>query len=200
MCNGLTHKDRPPDHDRFPSTQIIAKRIADQHHTAKRGATDQSRKTTRQPSRAHDMQPVNILVRVNRAHHRKFIEMLWQWQLNEDAVNAGVSIERFNQRNQIGLRRISGQLMLKARHANLKRLPRLVAHIHRTRRIFTHEHNRKPRHPPRRNAIRRHALCNPRAEPRRMGFPINDRRCHPRPLGDGWRYGQIASGAVGKSH
>ena len=121
------------------------------------------------------MKPVNILVRVNAAHHRKLLQMAWQRQLDKNAINPRISVQRLYERDQIGLRGTLGQLMLKARHANLKRLLRLVANIDRTCWVFTDKNDRKPRHPPAFGTKTGNPVGDARAQISRMGFSVNDR-------------------------
>ena len=69
-----------------------------------------------EPSRIHNMEPVDILVRGNGIDHRRFVDLVGKRQLDEDAVDAVVGIEIVDDRQQVGLAGVRSKTMFDRPH------------------------------------------------------------------------------------
>ena len=75
------------------------------------------------------MEPVDVLVGVDGADHGARIDVLRQWQLNEDAVDGGIGVEVGDQRTQLGFGDVGGQRVLDRMEAAFLRHLRLRGDI-----------------------------------------------------------------------
>ena len=71
----------------------------------------------------HRMKTVHVLRRIERAHDRRFIDLLRRRRLNENAVNRRIAIQFFHAREQFSLRRLCRQLELH------RMQPEIAAHL-----------------------------------------------------------------------
>ena len=89
------------------------------------------------------MKAVNILRRINGGDDSLIIDMRWQGQLYQYAIDGGIGIECFHQRNQFDLRNRRRQAMFEAVHARFDGRFLLRSHINLAGWIFAHKHNGK---------------------------------------------------------
>ena len=75
------------------------------------------------------MEPVHILVRIDRFKHLLGIDMLRQRQLHQNAVDCRIMVQLFNYREKICLACFRRKPMLDREHADFFRLLRLVGDI-----------------------------------------------------------------------
>jgi hypothetical protein len=92
------------------------------------------------------MKTVNVLGRINRFDHARFVYLARQRQLHEDAVNIITRVERLNFRQQLGGRRLFGQFVMLGAQPQCFASAHLVAHIDRRRRIVPDPHGHEARH------------------------------------------------------
>jgi len=81
----LTDNVRASNHDRIEARQVTAQAI-DEDEAAGRRAGHEGPFSDRKSSNIDRMKPVNVFVRVDRVDHLLRIDMLWQRELDEDAV------------------------------------------------------------------------------------------------------------------
>ena len=87
----------------------------------------------------HGMEAVDVLGRIDRLDHLRFVDLLRKGQLDEDPVDGIVGVEPRHEVEQLGLRRGRGKVDLAGEEPRLGgRLP-LVADIHLGRGVFPHE-------------------------------------------------------------
>ena len=86
------------------------------------------------------MEAVDILGRIDGDQDLGRVELLGQRQLDQDAVDRGVGVEAPDQLQQLGLRRILGELVVEARHAEFDRELALAADVDLAGRIGAHQH------------------------------------------------------------
>ena len=103
---------RPPDHHRVEPRQI-AELILEQHQAPERRARHEAVQPGRQPPGIDRVEAVDILVGVDPRGDDALVDMIGQRQLDEDAVDRPVGVERVDQREQIVLRRVGGELCSK---------------------------------------------------------------------------------------
>ena len=89
------------------------------------------------------MKAVNILRRINGGDDSLIIDMRWQGQLHQYAIDGGIGIECFHQRNQFVLRNRRRQAMFEAVHARFDRRLLLRSYIDLAGRIFAYQHHRE---------------------------------------------------------
>ena len=89
------------------------------------------------------MQTVHVLGRRDALDDRRFVNLVGQWQLYQDAVESVVRVETGNQVHQIGLPRVGGQLEGLRVHSNLGAGASLVANVDCRRRVISNQHRRQ---------------------------------------------------------
>ena len=145
---------RLPDDHRVLADEILAG-LREQAHAAVRRARTQHRALQHQPADVVRMEAVDVLARIDALGHALRIDLLRQRQLHQDAVDRGIGVERVDQRQQLGFRRVAG------RSCENERMPTASVVCACCARRPATPHSRRPA---RRRA--RAAACPPRRAPR----------------------------------
>src|SRR6187455_961380 len=90
------------------------------------------------------MEAIDVLGGVNGVHDLRAVETLWQWQLQQDAVDSVIVVQRLDERQQFLARSARREVVRERGDAALVAGLALVAHIDRGSRVFTHLHHREP--------------------------------------------------------
>ena len=103
--------------------------VAQHHQAAQRRAGHHGLLPRAQKAHVRDMEPVHILGRINRVDDQIAVQMFRQRQLHEDAMHRRIGVQLGDQRQQISLGSVGGQLVFKAVHPGLMGLHALVADV-----------------------------------------------------------------------
>src|SRR5699024_10932432 len=98
---GFTNDVRAPQNDGIQAGKIIAQRMSQQYNTTLGRAWNQGVAAIPKTPGIDFVEAVDILVRVYGGQHRGAINMPWQRQLNQYAVNARIGIQFRDQRQQL---------------------------------------------------------------------------------------------------
>ena len=90
------------------------------------------------------MQPVDILVGIHLEQRGLVVDLRRRGMLHEHRVDRGVVVERVDRGEQIGLRRVLGQVNVRRGQADLERLLLLHADVARARAVVADEDRREP--------------------------------------------------------
>ena len=74
-----------------------------QHHAAEGRARHQRRLTGRETASIDRMEAVDILRGIDRLDHSTRVDMLWQWELHQNAVDVVTLVERAHDVEQLRL-------------------------------------------------------------------------------------------------
>ena len=132
------------DHDRIHAFQRGMHALG-QDDAAERRAWRQRGKAAGEPAGIVRMQAVDILGRIDGVDDGFGVDRFRQRQLHENAVHRGIAVELCDQRQQIGLRDVGGQLVLERGHAGGLGLLVLAADIDLAGGIVADQHHRKAR-------------------------------------------------------
>ena len=124
------------------------------------------------------METVDILVGIDRGNDLLLVHVLRQRQLHENAIDGRIGVQLFDQREEVGLRRLGRQLVLEARHTGFHRLLALGADVDLARRVLAHQHHGKARLAARLRFERGSKLTHLAAQVRGKGLPIDHRGSH----------------------
>ncbi len=114
------------------------------HRTSRRAGYEPAFEIAcRQLAGIDDMQTIDVLFRQDRLDDRFGIQVFRQRQLNEDAVQRGVGVERLHQGSQLFLRRLLGQRVLDGGEATFLGHLALRGHVGVAGRIIADDHNGK---------------------------------------------------------
>jgi len=138
----LADEVRTADDDRL-ETGEVAELVLEQHQAAEGGAGHQARLSNRQPAGVDRVKAVHVLGRVDRGDHRLRVDLGRKRELDEDAVDARIFVERPDERDQCILLGSRGKPVLEAFHPRLERRFALGADVDLARRVLTHQHDRE---------------------------------------------------------
>ena len=177
----LADEDRPADH-RHPRPLQLDSGVRQQlHHPRRRARHERLLAVVRQQSGVGRRQPIDVLGAVDRLDQRVLVEMAGQRQLQQDAVDPLVGVQRRDQLRQLLLRHVAARLVMERLDPDLRAVLALHPHVDRRRRIPTDQDRREPR----RHASRAQLLDlarHPLAHPGRDRLPVDDLRCHQSPF------------------
>ena len=124
------------------------------------------------------MESVDVLCRVERLHNGVLIDVIGQWKLHQDAVNAVIVVQSLDRIQNVLLGCGPGQPGGLGHHSGLLGGPLLVANVHRGGGIISDEHHGKTGHDAMLGAHLLHAVRN--LGPDLLGYarPIDDSRNH----------------------
>jgi len=106
-------------------------------------------------TRVKNMQAAGVPIGYSFKQNLLGIDMRWQWQLHQDAVNLVAPVQIGNQRQQLFGGSVLGRSVLFAVEADLLRALHLTANVDFRRRVVPHQHHRQPRsHPSRCQRLR----------------------------------------------
>jgi hypothetical protein len=130
----------------------------------------------RQPAGIDRVEAVDVLVRVDRSDHlvAVAVERRRQRELDENAVDRRIVVERGDQRHQLRLRRVGRQGMLDRMEAELLGLPRLRPDIDLARRVLADQHHREAGDDVGLLLEADRLLADPVGDPRRDGLAVDD--------------------------
>ena len=77
-----------------------------------RGAGKEALFTNHEPSDVTGCESIDVLVGADGADHRGFIDVLWQGELDQDAVDLGGVVHLLDQRDQLVLARIGREAVV----------------------------------------------------------------------------------------
>ena len=121
---------------------------ADEVETAQRRARHQAVTPADQAARVYHVQPVDVLVGIDRADNRQFVEMTGKRQLYQNAIGGLVAIKAPHQVKQILLRCLRRQNVFEGFHPGGTHRLALVADVDGARRVVADQHNGEPRREP----------------------------------------------------
>jgi hypothetical protein len=99
--------------------------VGEQRLDAGRRARHRPRHAERQPAHVDRVQPVDVLVGVHLEQRSLEVDLLRRRVLHEHRVAGGVVVEAPDRRDDVGRRRVVGEPFVRAREAELLRLPHL---------------------------------------------------------------------------
>ena len=169
----LADQHRAPDHHGVQPVQR-GQHLFQQQQAAERRTGHQPRQPGGEPPGIDHMQPVHVLLRIDRGDRRAGVEVFRQRQLHEDAVYRGVGVQRRHQRQQIRLRGLRRQPVFEGPHTRRQRLPPLVADIDLARRVLAHQHHRQAWLQAMLHVKPRHRLGDLAGQPRRVSLAVDD--------------------------
>ena len=170
----LADERAAPDHD-GPLTGDRDAVLAEQVHDAERRRRDERLAAEVELAGAERVQSVDVLHRIDRPHHARFVDLLGQRRLDEDPVDLVVLVQLFDELDELVLGRRGGQAMVDRLDADL--LCRLVleADVDLRRRIVADQHGRETH-----TAELRDVVLQLPAQACREGGPVHQRRAHGR--------------------
>ena len=124
------------------------------------------------------MEAVDVLVRIDRRDDLLRIDLIRQRQLDQDAVDGGISVEARDQREQIGFARHLRQAVIETSHTGAGGHLHLAADVAFARRIVADEHDREARHDPAVPRKTMHRVGDLAAQVRRDRLAVYDLRGH----------------------
>jgi hypothetical protein len=127
--------------DRPRTTACRPDSFAQQIGTAERGAGHKAGQADGEAACVDDVEPVDILVRVDRGEHRIGVDLVRERQLDQDAVNGRIGVEAKHQFEQYGLLGVGRQAVFEGAHAGGGGLAGLVAHIDLACRIIADQNH-----------------------------------------------------------
>ena len=92
------------------------------------------------------MESVDVLCRVDGLQHGVLVDVVRQWKLHQDAVNAVVVVQPLDRVQDVLLRCRAGQPDRLGHHSGLLGGPLLVANVHRGGGVVSDEHHGKTGH------------------------------------------------------
>ena len=140
--HGLAHQDAAADHHGpFPGG-VNAVGAEQRHHPSRRAAA-WPRLTFQQPPHVEGVEPIGILLRVDRLKQRPLIQSSRQRQLQQDPIHPGIAIQRpYRPENILG-RGVGWQVIAEAGNADASASLFLVGHIHRTGGVIANPKHRQ---------------------------------------------------------
>ena len=114
-----------------------------QHQAPERGARHQRLETGREPARIQRVKAVDILVRVDGGDDQLFIDMAGKRKLDQDSIDRIIGVQLLDERNELVLRGLGGQLVLEALHPRFARRLGFGAHISGRRRMLSDQDHGK---------------------------------------------------------
>ncbi len=141
----------------------IADGVLEHQDAALRRAGNEGLAAGPQAAGIDDVKAVDVLVRIDGIDHGIGIDLVGQGELDQDAVDAVVGVELFDQRQQLGLRGGVGQAVVEGLHAGLDDRLALVAHIDLARRVLADQHDGEAGGDAVRGRNCAHGLADPRA-------------------------------------
>src|SRR5581483_4731244 len=138
----LADEQAPPDDDRVQAFRIDA-RLRDEAHHPERRTGPQTGRAREEPTLAHRVETVDVLVRVDALDDLLRVETRRQRELHQDAVHVAPAVQVVDEREQLGLRRRRRQP--EAEEGDAERAARLllVADVDRGRRVVADEDGRE---------------------------------------------------------
>ena len=121
---------------------FAAQRVANalQHlHAAVGCAGPKAGQAGHQGAGTGDVEAVDIFGRVDGFDHFVRIDVGWQWQLHQDAVDQGVAVQSFYPLQQVGFTQVGGQLLEHRVQTSLLAGLHFVAHIDLAGRVVAHQ-------------------------------------------------------------
>ena len=162
-----------PDDDRLLPRQV-AQFVFQQHHAADRGAGRHRGPAGRESARIDDMEAVDILLGTDRIQDPKRVDLRRQRQLDQNAVDPVVRVQRLDQRQKFRLADPLAETMLEAPHAGLfGRLP-LVPDIDAAGRVVADEDDREAGRRAAALRQRAHGGADSHAQSRREALAVDD--------------------------
>ena len=152
--------------------------IAQHHQAAQRRTGHHAFLPRPQQAYVRDVEPVDILGRINRVDHQILVQMFGQRQLHQNPVDLGIGVQLLDQRQQFRFGRLHVQLVLDRFHANLDGHLALGADIDLAGRVLSHQHNRQTRRNPVICFQTRHMGGNLPPHPRRKFLTVDYCRSH----------------------
>ena len=119
-----------------------------QFHDARRGAGFKHRHPDHQATDVKGMETVDILERRYRFDHLLGIDMPGQGHLHQDAVVAGIAVQRIDLRQQFRLRDSGGMFAGQRADPDLLTGASLAAHVNFRGGVLPHQDHRQPRRAP----------------------------------------------------
>ena len=101
-----SHEDRPAHHHGPQPRQVLPEGLPQQDHASHRGAGGQSGKALGKSPSIHNVQSVDVLVRIDGLDDGLFVQPGRKRHLNQDAMDRRVDVQGPNEVNQDVLRRI----------------------------------------------------------------------------------------------
>src|SRR5512139_3622299 len=119
------------------------------------------------------MESVDILGRIDRLDHLRFVDLIRKGQLDEDPVDGVVGVQARHEVEQLGFLRYRGEVDLAGEEPRLGgRLP-LVSDIYLRRGVFPHEHDGEAGADTRAGGERRHTLLDGSPDGRGNRLPVD---------------------------
>jgi hypothetical protein len=145
---GLADDVAPADHNGVLAVQLDAVPLEKLH--------DPGRRARRKRALVHEqladvqrMEPIHVLIRVDRKQDFPGIDLARQRKLDQDAVDVLALVQLVHEAEQVIFRRLRRELILERRYPQALTGLVLVPHIDLRCRIFTNEDYGKPRTVPR---------------------------------------------------
>ena len=142
--HGFADDVRAANHHGVFAGQITAG-VFEQLHAAAGGAGRQHVAALTQPADVFAVKPVDILAWRDGLQRKGFCDVVGQRQLQEDAVDAGITVQFGDQFQQLRLRGVFAQAVLQRANAGFFGTQDLVAHVDLTGRVFAHQNHRQRR-------------------------------------------------------
>jgi hypothetical protein len=142
-CEWPPHQLRAADHDRLGAAQLHAFGVEQLHH-ARRRARHEPIAALDQAARVDGGEAVDVLRWVDQVDHRVRIDALRQRQLQQDAADRLVGVERREQLGKLGLRRVGRQLVVERLDPGFGACLPLATHVDVRRRVVADDDRRQP--------------------------------------------------------
>jgi hypothetical protein len=121
------------------------------------------------------MKSVHVLHRVDRADHVRLLDLRRKRKLDEDAAHAPVRVQLGDEREELLLGRLRGQLVVEGLDARLAAGLLFLPHVDRRSGVVADEHGGEAD----RLAELRHLAFDLRPQPLGEGLSVHQGRCHP---------------------